>query len=97
MLKLDISYFFIQFNDPIYIKDTKLECLYLLANKNNLIQILDELEQYATDIDIQMSRKAIRAVGNLAVKLDDSAAANCCDTLADLLDFGVEFFIKEII
>lgn len=97
MLKLDISYFFIQFNDPIYIKDTKLECLYLLANKNNLTQILDELEQYATDIDIQMSRKAIRAVGNLAVKLDDSAAANCCDTLADLLDFGVDFVIQEII
>lgn len=35
LLRLDISYFFIEYNDPIYIKDTKLECLYLLANYRN--------------------------------------------------------------
>ncbi|CCF57625.1 hypothetical protein KAFR_0C06290 [Kazachstania africana CBS 2517] len=97
LLNLDVSYFFIEYRDPIYIKDTKLECLYLLANKGNLIQILDELEQYSTDIDIQMSRKAIRAIGNLAVKLGTESAKMCMDILIHLLQFGVDYVIEEII
>lgn len=97
LLKLDVSYFFIEFNDPIYIKDTKLECLYLLANTETLPRILEELEQYATDIDIQMSRKAIRAIGNLAVKLNKDSAAECVMALLDLLEFGVDYVVQEII
>lgn len=97
LLQLDVSYFFIEFNDPIYIKDTKLECLYLLANHETLPRILEELEQYATDIDIQMSRKAIRAIGNLAVKLDKESAADCVAALLDLLEFGVDYVVQEII
>ena len=97
LLDLDVSYFFVEFNDPIYIKDTKLECLYLLANQDTLSQILEELEQYATDIDIQMSRKAIRAIGNLAVKLDENAATDCFNLLLHLLEFGVDYVVQEII
>lgn len=97
IIQVDVSYFFIEFNDPIYIKDTKLECLYLLANENTLPRILEELEQYSTDIDIQMSRKAVRAIGNLAVKLGDNAADSCVDTLLQLAEFGVEYVIQEII
>lgn len=97
LLQLDVSYFFIEFNDPIYIKDTKLECLYLLANRGNLGRILEELEQYATDIDIQMSRKALRAIGNLAVKLDKESASDCVTVLLDLLEFGVDYVVQEII
>ncbi|SCV03595.1 LAMI_0H09428g1_1 [Lachancea mirantina] len=95
-LQIDVSYFFVEFNDPIYIKDTKLEILYLLAKEDNLRQILQELKDYATDIDIQMSRKAIRAIGNLAVKLENSVD-DCINVLLDLLDFGVEYIIQEII
>ncbi|CAI4043810.1 Apl1p SKDI_10G2120 [Saccharomyces kudriavzevii IFO 1802] len=97
LLRLDISYFFIEYNDPIYIKDTKLECLYLLANKETLSRILEELEQYATDIDIQMSRKSVRAIGNLAVKLDEDSVHDCVTVLLDLLEFGVDYVVQEII
>ncbi|GAV46901.1 hypothetical protein ZYGR_0A04990 [Zygosaccharomyces rouxii] len=97
LLKLDVSFFFIEYNDPIYIKDTKLECLYLSADHETLPRILEELVQYATDIDIQMSRKAIRAIGNLAVKLNEEAAHDCVDALLDLLEFGVDYVVQEII
>lgn len=97
LLKLDVSYFFIEYNDPIYIKDTKLECLYLSADHEILPRILEELVQYATDIDIQMSRKAIRAIGNLAVKLNEEAAHDCVDALLELLEFGVDYVVQEII
>ncbi|AQZ13005.1 APL1 (YJR005W) [Zygosaccharomyces parabailii] len=97
LLKLDVPYFFIEYNDPIYIKDTKLECLYLSADRETLPRILEELVQYATDIDIQMSRKAIRAIGNLAVKLDEESAYDCVNALLDLLEFGVDYVVQEII
>lgn len=97
IIQFDVSYFFIEFNDPIFIKDTKLECLYLLANENNLPGILDELQQYSTDIDIQMSRKAVRAIGNLAVKLGVKAANSCVGVLLNLLEFGVDYLVQEII
>lgn len=96
LLRVEVSYFFVEFNDPIYIKDTKLEILYLLAKDENLQQILNELKEYATDIDIQMSRKAIRAIGNLAVKLEASSS-DCVSVLMDLLEFGVGYVVQEII
>ncbi|SCU97014.1 LANO_0E14972g1_1 [Lachancea nothofagi CBS 11611] len=96
ILSVDVSYFFVEFNDPIYIKDTKLEILYLLAKEDNLSQILQELKEYATDIDIQMSRKAIRAVGNLAVKLE-RCVDECMNLLLELLDFEVEYIVQEIV
>lgn len=97
LLNLDVPYFFIEYNDPIYIKDTKLECLYLLSNETTLPQILDELEEHATDIDTQMSRKAVRAIGNLAVKLGGESATKCVEILLHLLEFGVDYVIQEII
>ena len=97
VLDFDVTYFFISYSDPIYIKDTKLECLYLLANDSTLPQILDQLEQYATDIDVHMSRKAIRAIGNLAVKLGSDSVDKCVDTLSNLLEFGVDYVIQEVI
>ncbi|AET39868.1 Apl1p Ecym_5078 [Eremothecium cymbalariae DBVPG len=95
-LDLEVSYFFIEYNDMIYIKDTKLEILYLLADAENLPQILNELKEYGTDIDIQMSRKAIRAIGNLAVKLE-SSVKECVNVLIELLGFGVEYIVQEIV
>lgn len=98
ILNLDIAYFFIEYKDPIYIKDTKLECLYLSANSETLPRILEELEHYASDVDIQMSRKSIRAIGNLAVKLENEyATRECVYSLMSLLKFGVDFVIQEII
>ncbi|SSD58624.1 related to AP-2 complex subunit beta [Saccharomycodes ludwigii] len=98
-LNIDISYFFVEFDDPIYIKDTKLELLYLMADEKNISIILDELKEYAIDIDTQMSRKAIRAIGNLAVKLDSgNGKKEAIAVLLDLLDFcSVEYIVQEII
>lgn len=96
LITLDPSIFFIEYNDPIYITDTKLEILYLLANEENLTQILDELKEQATAIDIQMSKKALRAIGNLAVKFE-SGAEYCVDVFMDLLDFGVDYITEEVV
>lgn len=97
ILNLDVPYFFINYDDPIYIKDTKLECLYLLANDKNVHQILDELERYAIDVDSQMSKKTIRAIGNLAIKIGESAADHAVKILLRLLEFGSNSTSQEVI
>lgn len=94
LINLDVSMFFCQFNDPIYIKDTKLEIIFLLANESNMKTVLRELEEYALDIDQQMVRKSIRAIGNLAIKIE-STANECVDILFNLLENQISDVVQE--
>lgn len=94
MVQFDIEMFYCRFDDPIYVKDTKLEIIYLLANEDNIELVLDELEEYATEVDVAMARKAIRAFGNLAVKLEN-AAERCVEVLCDLISTGITYIVQE--
>ena len=96
LIPFEVSHFFCEYNDPIYVKDTKLEIIYLLANESNLEAVLHELEEYATDVDVQMSRKAIRALGNLAVKME-VAAKPCVDVMLELSSSGIDYVVQETI
>lgn len=94
LISLDVKLFFCNYDDPIYIKDTKLEIIYLLANEENVHTVLRELEEYATEVDIAMARKAIRAFGNLAIKLQN-AATECVEVLCDLCSNEIPYVIQE--
>lgn len=90
----NVEMFFCKYDDPNYIKDTKLEIIYLQANAANAAVVLRELEEYATEVDVSMARKAIRAIGNLAVKIP-SASARCVDVIVDLMSSGIPYVIQE--
>jgi len=47
-----------------------------LADLTNVDQLLAELKDYAQEVDITFARKAISAVGIIAVKIE-SAAERC--------------------
>lgn len=94
LISVDVLLFFWNFDDPIYIKDTKLEIIYLLADENNIDVVFRELEEYATEVDVNMARKAIRAFGNLSIKLN-AAATRCVDILLDLLSNGISYVVHE--
>lgn len=96
LLDVDVDQFFWKYDDPIFIKDTKLEIIYLLADENNVDLVFRELEEYATEIDVSMARKAIRAFGNLAIKLDITAQ-QAVDILMGLLADGVPYIVQESI
>ncbi|CDK27690.1 unnamed protein product [Kuraishia capsulata CBS 1993] len=96
LIQLDVKMFFCQYDDPIYIKDTKLEIIYLLAEKSNVGIVLNELEAYATEIDIQMVRKSIRAIGNLAIKIEETAS-ECVKVLLDLLENDISYIVQETV
>lgn len=94
VLKNDIRVFFCKYNDPIYVKVTKLELIFMLANKDNISIVLNELQEYATEIDVQFVRKAVRAIGKLAIKIEP-AAKQCIDTLLGLVNAKIPYIVQE--
>ena len=94
ILRNDIRVFFCKYNDPIYVKVTKLELIFMLANSDNIDKVLAELREYATEIDIHFVRKSVRAIGKLAIKIEP-AAQQCIRTLLELVATKVSYIVQE--
>ena len=73
VLMHSVKHFFIKYNDPIYVKVEKLEIMVKLAYNKNVEKVLQELKVYASEIDIDFVRRAVRAIGRVAVKIDKAA------------------------
>ena len=50
--------------------------------------------RYATEIDVHFVRKAVRAIGKLAIKIE-SAARECIETLLDLVNAKIPYIVQE--
>jgi AP-2 complex subunit beta-1 len=94
VLKNDIRVFFCKYNDPIYVKVTKLELIFMLANESNIEEVLTELREYATEIDVHFVRKAVRAIGKLAIKIEP-AARRCINLLLELVSTKITYIVQE--
>ena len=112
ILKDDVKVFFCKYNDPIYVKLAKLEIIYRLAREGNAREVLAELHEcvrsvsglltfscgrrYATEVDIDFVRKAVRSIGRLAIKVS-GAADDCIKVLVDLIENKVTYVVQEAI
>eukprot|EP00708_Paratrimastix_pyriformis_P002060 GAFH01000798.1.p2 GENE.GAFH01000798.1~~GAFH01000798.1.p2 ORF type:complete len:944 (-),score=481.64 GAFH01000798.1:68-2701(-) len=97
LLQSEIKVFFCKYNDPLYVKMEKLEIMMLLVEDPNIAQVLAELKEYATEVDVEFVRKAVRAIGRCAIKLDN-AADQCVDALVNLIDNSqVNYVVQESI
>jgi AP-2 complex subunit beta-1 len=96
VLKNDVKVFFCKYNDPVYVKMTKLEIMYRLAREENARAVLAELQEYATEIDIDFVRKAVRSIGRLAIKVE-AAADDCIKALLELIENKVTYVIQEAV
>ena len=94
VLRNDIRVFFCKYNDPIYVKVTKLELIFMLANEKNISEVLTELREYAMEIDVHFVRKSVRAIGKLAIKIEP-AARQCINTLLELVATKVTYIVQE--
>ena len=47
--------FFCKYNDPIYVKLAKLEIMYRLASEENVKEVLAELEEYVSDVVLNLT------------------------------------------
>merc|ERR1719273_682166 len=94
ILQNDIRIFFVKFNDAVYVKMQKLQILIKLTSRRNLDQVLMEFKEYAQEVDIDFVRRAVRAIGRVAIKLD-CAAEKCVQVLSDLVKTRVNYVVQE--
>lgn len=55
--------FFCKYNDPVYVKLEKIDILVKVSDDKNVETILAELKEYAGDIDPELVKKSVRAIG----------------------------------
>ncbi|XP_071790028.1 AP-1 complex subunit beta-1-like [Asterias amurensis] len=96
ILKHEMKVFFVKYNDPIYVKLEKLDIMIRLASQANIAQVLAELKEYATEVDVDFVRKSVRAIGRCAIKVEQSAE-RCVSTLLDLIQTKVNYVVQEAI
>lgn len=79
--------FFCKFNDPVYVKLEKIDILVKVADDKTADIILNELKEYANDIEIELIRKSIRAIGSIILRVDKSAK-RAVEILSELVSTG---------
>ncbi|KAJ2431100.1 hypothetical protein IWW41_003021, partial [Coemansia sp. RSA 2522] len=88
--------FFCKYDDPIYVKLAKLEVILSLTTEENARVVLAELVEYATEIDVDFVRKAVRSIGRIAIKIE-LAADRSVRALMDLIQTKVNYVVQEAI
>lgn len=94
ILSKELRVFFCKYNDPPYVKLQKLEIMVRIANDKNFEQLLAELREYALEVDMDFVRRAIKAIGQVAIKIE-SASAKCVQVLEDLISTKVNYVVQE--
>lgn len=95
VLRNEVKVFFCKYNDPIYVKLAKLEIMVRLATLDNIAQVLIEMQEYATEIDMDFVRKAVRSIGRLAIKIEGSVG-QCIEVLLELVATKVTYVVQEV-
>ncbi|KAJ2809110.1 hypothetical protein H4R20_000350 [Coemansia guatemalensis] len=96
ILQNQLRAFFCKYDDPIYVKLAKLEVILSLTTEENARVVLTELTEYATEIDVDFVRKAVRSIGRIAIKIE-LAADRCVRALMDLIQTKVNYVVQEAI
>lgn len=74
----------------------KLEIMIKLASDRNVDQVLMELKEYATEVDVEFVRRSVRAIGRCAIKLE-KAAERCINVLLELIQTKVNYVVQEAV
>lgn len=86
--------FFCRYNEPSYIKTVKIDILTALADETSAEPIVGELSEYVTDVDAEISRRAIQAIGKIAVRVP-STAELIVGSLTSLLELDIDYVSTE--
>ncbi|KAK9045946.1 hypothetical protein V6N11_051849 [Hibiscus sabdariffa] len=73
-----------------------LQFLPMKSRYSSANQVLLEFKEYATEVDVDFVRKAVRAIGRCAIKLD-RAAERCISVLLELIKIKVNYVVQEAI
>ncbi|KAF7544745.1 hypothetical protein G7046_g9721 [Stylonectria norvegica] len=96
ILSKELRVFFCKYTDPPYVKLQKLEIMVRIANENNFEQLLSELKEYALEVDMDFVKRAVKAIGQVAIKIEN-ASEKCVRALEDLISTKVNYVVQEVV
>lgn len=88
----EVRVFFCNYQDPLYVKLEKLEIMIKLSDMKNVDQLLYELKDYAQEVDVTFVRKAVSAIGRVAIKLE-GATDRCIVVLRSLILLKIDYIV----
>lgn len=94
ILAADVKMFFCKYNDPVYVKLEKVDIMVMLVSEKNSEQVLLELKEYASGVDVDFVRKSVRSIGRVAVKLE-RACERAIMVLLELIETKVNYVVQE--
>jgi vesicle coat complex subunit len=86
--------FYIRYNDPLAVKNLKLQILGNIANASNVSDILMEISEYVTNLDVEISKQAIKTIGALAIKVEGCLGL-ATEHLLSFLDLSMDYVTSE--
>lgn len=84
LLRANLDAFFIRFHDPPYVKLEKLKLLLKLVTPSTAESVVNELNEYTSEVDTRFLEEVVAATAVLAIKVE-SAAESCTVLLLRLL------------
>jgi len=86
----DYRQFFVRYNEPSYVKHLKVDLMPLIANSNNARDIATELGEYVTDVDSELSKRAIKALSEIAMRVS-SVSSEIVNIIIELVDLDMSY------
>jgi len=94
ILTTDVKMFFCKYNDPVYVKLEKISLMVMLCSERNCDQVLQEFKDYAQSSDIEFARRAVRCIGNVALKYE-TVSTKCIVVFLELIELKIPHVIQE--
>lgn len=82
--------FFVRYSEPSYVKYLKTGLLPWIANEANAKDIVSELVEYVTDVDSELAKKSIIAMGEIAIRVN-TYTQDIVQNLLDLVDLDTPY------
>ena len=93
LFSADFKSFFCRSSDSVSVKKLKLEMLTAVADASSTHDIVTELAEYVTDVDVATSRRAVRAIGAIALSAPDESGIT--ERLLQFLDVSSDYVVCE--
>ena len=87
--------FFCKFNEPSAVKAYKLSVLPRVASAANAREVVAELSEYVSGVDVELARSAVHAIGEIALRVPP-AAEGVVESLLELTDMDAEYVRGEV-
>ena len=92
----NVKVFFCKFNDPLYVKLEKIEILIKVAEDKNAEVVLNELQDYSNDMDLDLVEAAVKAIGQIILKVNRSVG-RAVQIVQEIVQNGQPIALQEAV